>query len=126
MYPKPMFEFGERRTICLDGMKKAYQVGLYGDDPKVIDGSWRELFDDSAEGPTEGKSFDDAMTHEADEDEKVQNGPDGGDESDGAVEEDESGAKEKGGETKDGDAGRGTKRKVGQATLDKHIKKSKK
>jgi hypothetical protein len=28
---------------------------LYGNDPKVLDGSWRELFDDDAEGPTEGK-----------------------------------------------------------------------
>jgi len=48
-----MFDFAERRTVCLDGMKKAYKVGLYGNDPKVIDETWRELFDDDAEGPTE-------------------------------------------------------------------------
>lgn len=53
-YPKPMFDFPTRRDICLDGMKNAYHVGLYGNDPKVIDGSWRQLFKDSAEGPTEG------------------------------------------------------------------------
>jgi deoxyribodipyrimidine photolyase len=54
-YPKPMFEFSERRDICLKGMKNAYSVGLYGNDPKVLDGSWRKLFEDNAEGPTAGK-----------------------------------------------------------------------
>ncbi|KAF2845894.1 hypothetical protein T440DRAFT_255997 [Plenodomus tracheiphilus IPT5] len=53
-YPRPMFDFSTRRNICLDGMKNAYHVGLYGNDPKVIDGSWRKLFEDGAEGPTEG------------------------------------------------------------------------
>ncbi|KAF2249461.1 Cryptochrome/photolyase FAD-binding domain-containing protein [Trematosphaeria pertusa] len=55
VYPKPMFDFAERREICIQGMKNAYRVALYGNDPKVLDGSWRELFDDAAEGPTEGK-----------------------------------------------------------------------
>ncbi|KAI9753682.1 MAG: hypothetical protein M4579_005034 [Chaenotheca gracillima] len=54
-YPKPMFDFGERRKICIDGMKNAYHVNLYGNSPKVLDGTWKSLFDDSAEGPTEGK-----------------------------------------------------------------------
>ncbi|KAF2139579.1 uncharacterized protein K452DRAFT_360356 [Aplosporella prunicola CBS 121167] len=54
-YPKPMFDFSERREICINGMKNAYQIGLFGDDPKVLDGTWRELFDNSAEGPTKGK-----------------------------------------------------------------------
>jgi cryptochrome len=54
-YPKPMFDFATQREICLKGMKNAYHVSLYGNDPKVLDGSWRELFDDDAEGPTEGK-----------------------------------------------------------------------
>lgn len=53
-YPKPMFDFSERREICIQGMKKAYDIGLRGDDPKVLDGSWRKLFDDHAEGPTKG------------------------------------------------------------------------
>ena len=43
-YPKPMFNFDERRQICLDGMKKAYDVGLYGDSPKVKNGEWKKLF----------------------------------------------------------------------------------
>lgn len=55
-YPKPMFDFATQREICLRGMKNAYQVGLYGNDPKVLDGSWRELFRDDAEGPTEGRA----------------------------------------------------------------------
>jgi cryptochrome len=54
VYPKPMFDFPEQREICLRGMKKAYAVGLQGDNPKVLDGTWRELFGDDAEGPTEG------------------------------------------------------------------------
>ncbi|KAK1984816.1 DNA photolyase [Colletotrichum cereale] len=44
VYPKPMFDFNERRTACLAAMKKAYEVGLHGNDDKVRDGSWRELF----------------------------------------------------------------------------------
>jgi deoxyribodipyrimidine photolyase len=54
-YPKPIFDFAERRDVCLKGMKNAYAVGLYGNDPKVLDGTWRKLFEDDAEGPTEGK-----------------------------------------------------------------------
>jgi cryptochrome len=54
IYPKPMFDFPTQREICIQGMKKAYQIGLYGNSPKVLDGSWRKLFDDNAEGPTEG------------------------------------------------------------------------
>jgi cryptochrome len=55
LYPKPMFDFSGRRKICLDGIKKAYEVELYGNDPDVIKGMWRRLFDDAAEGLTEGK-----------------------------------------------------------------------
>jgi cryptochrome len=54
MYPKPMFDFPQRRELCIQGMKNAYHVGLYGNDPKVLDGTWRSLFDDKAEGPTRG------------------------------------------------------------------------
>jgi deoxyribodipyrimidine photolyase len=53
-YPKPMLDFSQRRDTCLQGMKNAYHVGLYGNDSKVLDGTWRKLFEDSAEGPTEG------------------------------------------------------------------------
>jgi cryptochrome len=49
-----MFDFNSRRDICLQGMKSAYNVGFYGDNPKVLDGTWKQAFDDDAEGPTEG------------------------------------------------------------------------
>ncbi len=121
VYPKPMFDFNERRNICIDGMKKAYKVGLYGDDPKVIDGTWRKLFDDDAEGPTEGSTFEDAMGVKADDEGKIQADNWNGKEHHGAVKEDESGAKEEGGESKGGDR-KGAKRKRGQVTLDTYVK----
>lgn len=43
-YPKPMFDFNERRQVCISAMKTAYGVGLHGNDKKVLDGSWRESF----------------------------------------------------------------------------------
>jgi cryptochrome len=55
LYPKPMFDFNTQRDICLEGMKNAYHVGLYGNDSKVMDGSWKKLFDDAGEGPTSGE-----------------------------------------------------------------------
>jgi cryptochrome len=55
-YPKPIFDFAERRDICLKGMKKAYSVGLQGDDAIVLDGTWRKLFHDDEVGATDGKS----------------------------------------------------------------------
>lgn len=55
VYPKPMFDFAERRDICLQGMKTAYELHLYGNDSRVMDGTWKKLFDDAAEGPTKGQ-----------------------------------------------------------------------
>ncbi|MCJ1465110.1 hypothetical protein MMC07_003726 [Pseudocyphellaria aurata] len=52
-YPKPMFDFDERRSICIEGVKGAYKVDLHGADEKVQDGSWRELFPAGAEGAVE-------------------------------------------------------------------------
>ena len=68
LYPKPMFDFNTQREICIQGMKAAYAAGLYGNDKRVMDGSWKAAFDDAGEGPTEGKeggpgglvTFDDA------------------------------------------------------------------
>lgn len=54
LYPKPMFDFAQRRDICLAGMKEAYSVNLRGADKKVLDGTWRKEFPDNAEGPTKG------------------------------------------------------------------------
>jgi len=54
LYPKPMFDFPTQREVCINGLKNAYHVGLYGNSPKVRDGTWKQMFEDSAEGPTEG------------------------------------------------------------------------
>ena len=43
-YPKPMLDFPKQREFCIQSIKEAYRVGLHGDDPRVADGSWRELF----------------------------------------------------------------------------------
>ncbi|KAK0389528.1 hypothetical protein NLU13_3103 [Sarocladium strictum] len=43
-YPKPMFDFSERRNACIGAMKKAYEVGLHGNDKEVLENTWRELF----------------------------------------------------------------------------------
>ena len=54
LYPKPMFDFATQREICIQGMKAAYAVKMNGDDPRVLDGTWKQAFDDAGEGPTEG------------------------------------------------------------------------
>ena len=106
VYPKPMFDFAERRKVCIDGMKNAYDVGLYGNDPKVLDGSWRSLFSDSAEGPTEGKKgLAGAMLEDEDADGHEENQVD---------------------VKSSGRRGAGKKRSAGQSTLDGHVRKAKK
>ena len=44
-YPKPMFEFNERRKFCIDKIKEAYDMKLYGDNEKVMNGKWKSSFD---------------------------------------------------------------------------------
>lgn len=124
VYPKPMFDFPERRTICLDAMKGAYHVGLYGNDSKVVDGSWRKLFDDSAEGPTEGQGFEDAMEESGSNVKKRGSKRKGGE--DEVVEENGEEAKETGGDGKGGDRGGSKRPKRGQGTLDGFATRKKK
>lgn len=50
MYPKPMFDFNERRQICLDGMKHAYDIKMYGNDKRRLNGEWKKVF-----GKADGK-----------------------------------------------------------------------
>jgi cryptochrome len=118
LYPKPMFDFNTQRDICLEGMKNAYHVGLYGNDPKVMDGSWKKMFDDAAEGPTSGNK----------------GGPGGldtWDDADGAEEVEHKKAptpKQAGKDMKSGNetnpgATRGHKREASQGTLDGVFKK---
>ncbi|KAK5018682.1 FAD binding domain of DNA photolyase-domain-containing protein [Cryomyces antarcticus] len=111
-YPRPMFDFAERREVCLKAMKNAYKVGLYGNDPRVLDGSWRKLFDDAAEGPTEGEGGLPGATIEGDRTEDVRQRGDG--------EGDDAKSPEVG--TRD-TGKRGLKRERGQATLDGLVKR---
>jgi len=126
-YPKPMFDFDARRTICIDGMKSAYHVHLYGDDPKVKDGTWRGLFPDEGEGPTEGKRVGDEDAGRGGKRKRIKKGEEASGEL--GVDEDEGEAGEVGGEGRGGDGdfvgeGVGGKKKrkgVGQGTLDGHF-----
>ncbi|KAL9126672.1 MAG: hypothetical protein Q9217_004316 [Psora testacea] len=106
IYPKPMFDFNQRRSICIEAMKNAYHVNLYGDNPKVLNGTWRELFADSAEGPTEGKSNYDNDEEEGDAAlngrKRVKSGEEAAD-GDMGQDQDADEAAELGGETRGGD-----------------------
>lgn len=44
-YPKPMFDFNQKRQECLDKMKEAYDAHLYGDNKIVMSGEWKKKFD---------------------------------------------------------------------------------
>ncbi|KAL8365453.1 hypothetical protein RB595_004320 [Gaeumannomyces hyphopodioides] len=102
-YVTPMFDFDERRRICMSSMKMAYDVGLKGDDPRVLDGSWRELFSE------DGNSNDGGVM--------------------GAVKQEESDhgefADEVDGPKTRAEDGRdaAVKREKGQTTLDRHVKR---
>jgi cryptochrome len=43
-YPKPMLDFNEKRQFCIDQISEAYHAKLYGNDKKVLDGSWKDMF----------------------------------------------------------------------------------
>ena len=107
-YPKPMFDFAERREICISSMKTAYRVNLHGNDPRVLDGSWRGLFDDKGEGPTKG-----------------QDGPPGA--TLAGADGQHAATKVADREKPDGGRNEGGRKRAGtQRTLDSHIKKAKK
>lgn len=103
-YPRPMFDFAERRDFCIKAMKEAYQIGLHGDDPRVLDGSWRKSFANTTQDP---------IGHNDDADDG--HGGEGTQESEVAGSSRRSGRKTTGG-----------KRAAGQSTLDSVVKKSKK
>jgi cryptochrome len=48
-YPEPIFDFGERRGACISAIKTAYSIGLHGDDERVKNGSWKQMFEDAGE-----------------------------------------------------------------------------
>lgn len=71
-YPKPMFDFSERRKICINAMKTAYNVGLHGNDSRVLDGSWRELFPSGKDDEVQGEFESDDGEHADREDNEAQ------------------------------------------------------
>ncbi|KAI0014152.1 Cryptochrome/photolyase FAD-binding domain-containing protein [Xylariaceae sp. FL0662B] len=64
IYPSPMFDFGERRKVCIAAMKRAYSIGLYGNDDRVENGTWKELFEKA--GETEMEGLDDGSDDDGD------------------------------------------------------------
>ena len=107
-YPRPMFDFAQRREFCIKAMKDAYRIGLHGDDPRVLDGSWRELFVNTTQDPI-GHHHDDG---------------DDGDDGDSNKDAHESDATRS--SRRSGRKTAGSKRPAGQMTLDSVVKKSKK
>ena len=106
-YPRPMFDFARRREFCIKAMKDAYRIGLHGDDPRVLDGSWKELF--------EGTAHD----HDVEE-----NNGDDGDDND--AQKLKVHGKPKRQDAKKGSVSSGVKREAGQQSLDKLVKRTKK
>ncbi|KAK6952947.1 hypothetical protein Daesc_005244 [Daldinia eschscholtzii] len=53
-YPAPMFDFGQRRSACIAAMKRAYSIGIYGNNDKAKDGTWKRLFEEAGETEMEG------------------------------------------------------------------------
>lgn len=70
-YPKPMFDFNERRSACLDGMKHAYGIGMYGADKRRLNGEWKKVFGKedgkSEKGTKRGRDQEEAEQHESDD-----------------------------------------------------------
>ncbi|KAH9900521.1 FAD binding domain of DNA photolyase-domain-containing protein [Xylariomycetidae sp. FL2044] len=66
-YPEPMFDFGERRSVCIAAMKRAYSIGLHGDDERVKNGTWKELFEEAGETEMEGVDGSDDDGEHADD-----------------------------------------------------------
>lgn len=123
VYPKPMFDFGERREACIAGMKNAYAQGLYGADTKVIDGSWREVFDVEGEETGGGGKVKEATGGDL---AKTGLAADGGE----TKNESRGRGKRKADSTKDGEGqpaakSRATKGKKQQGTLDAHVGRKK-
>ncbi|WPV23581.1 Cryptochrome-2 [Fulvia fulva] len=122
LYPKPMFDFSTQRDICLQGMKNAYHVGLYGNSPKMLDGTWKELFEDDAEGPTEGGKGEPGGLGKGEDGDGDGGGEDGGKEEEVV----KTPKREAGGSGSVKKSPRGHKREHSQSTLDFGKKSAKK
>ncbi|KAI1384669.1 Cryptochrome/photolyase FAD-binding domain-containing protein [Hypoxylon trugodes] len=77
-YPTPMFDFAERKSVCMSAMKRAYSIGLYGDDERVKNGTWKELFEKAGETEMEGiEGSDDDGEHADDANHRLEGGSSG-------------------------------------------------
>jgi len=74
IYPKPMFDFSERREFCITKMKEAYHANMMGNDPRVLDQSWKQVFDYPGGDVTKDESNGLVTRH------KRERSPDGDDE----------------------------------------------
>lgn len=117
-----MFDFSTQRDICLQGMKNAYHVGLYGNSPKMLDGTWKELFEDDAEGPTEGGKGEPGGLGKGEDGDGDGGGEDGGKEEEVV----KTPKREAGGSGSVKKSPRGHKREHSQSTLDFGKKSAKK
>lgn len=77
-YPKPMFDFNERRQICLDAMKHAYGIGMYGADKRRLNGEWKKVFGKTDSNGASGKKKrardEDDEEHESDDGDEAEHG----------------------------------------------------
>lgn len=67
IYPEAMFDFKQRRSVCISAMKRAFSIGLRGNDEAVKDGTWRELFEKAGETEMEGMEGSDDEGEYADD-----------------------------------------------------------
>ncbi len=67
IYPEAMFDFKERRSVCISAMKRAFSIGLRGNDEAVKDGTWSELFEKAGETEMEGMEGSDDEGEYADD-----------------------------------------------------------
>ncbi|KAJ9630247.1 hypothetical protein H2204_008608 [Knufia peltigerae] len=124
MYPKPMFDFNERRQFCIDKVKEAYDVGLYGDDEKVRTGEWKKLFkfnDRGAKTKEEANGTVERGVKRSRDDEEDED--DMGEDADDGHDSDDRNAAAAAAAAKRGQKTRGEKR--GQKTLDTMVSRKK-
>jgi cryptochrome len=76
-YPKPMFDFNERRQACIDGMKHAYDIKMYGNDKRRLNGEWKKVFGKEDGKPSKGRKRarnEDEDDHDSDDGEHADHG----------------------------------------------------
>jgi cryptochrome len=112
-----MFNFNERRQACLDGMKHAYDIGMYGDDKRRLNGEWKKVF--GKDGSNGAAAKNKKRARDVNEDDEEHESDDGDEADHGDVTDDERPKKAAKSSAKGG-------RKPQQAKLDGMVSRSKK